>query len=137
MTFQPAEHLFLFTLFNLIRPITRVVVVSAQSRHAYSDGVLCSGDDAVTSFGVVLKAEDELCQHLGIHLGQFDGPDSLYLFARGGREAATVPYLKVRYKRDGERPAGSEAADIGLVNPSASKVEAGRYLAYLRLQTCA
>ena len=81
MALQPAEHLLVPTLLNFIRPITCIVVVTAKSRHADTDGILCAGDDAVAAFGVVLEAEDKLRQHLGIHVGQLNRPYPLYLLA--------------------------------------------------------
>ena len=56
-------------------------MVSAKTWHTDSDGILCSGNDAVTSFWVVLEAEDEFGKHLGVHVGQFYRPNPLYLFA--------------------------------------------------------
>ena len=81
MTFQPTEHFLIVACLYLVGPITRIIMVSAKTWHTDSDGILCSGNDAVTSLWVVLKAKDELCQHLGIHVRQFYGPNPLYLFA--------------------------------------------------------
>ena len=111
-------------------------MVSAQSWHTDSDGILCSGNDAVTSLWVVLEAEDKLCQHLSIHVGQFYRPNPLYLFASGGGEAASFSYFEVRHKRDGKGPAWCEATDIRLVNPSSCQVESGWNLANLTLKAC-
>ena len=83
MALQPAEHSLVATLLNLVGPVACIVVMPAQSRHADADGVLCAGDDAVASLGVVLEAEHQLCQHLCIHVGELDGPYLLYLLACG------------------------------------------------------
>ena len=103
--------------------------MTRETRHTDADSVLSSADDAVAALRVILETEDEPRQHLGVHVGQAIGPHALDGVARACREAATFTHLKCRLQRDGQRPAGSMAGDVGLVNPGTRKIEAGGQLA--------
>ena len=105
-----------------------------QAWHADADAVLCPADDAVAALRVVLEAEDELGEGLGVHVGQLHRPYFLDHVARRGGEAATFTYLEGGLQRDGDGPAGGITRDIGLVDPCASQIEAGGDLAYILFQ---
>ena len=98
----------------------------AQSWHAYSYRVLSSADDACATLGVVLKAEDELCQHLGVHIRQLIRPHFLDHVACRGAQSAAFPNLESRLKRYRYRPSWSKTRNIRLVDPGACKIEACR-----------
>lgn len=78
----------------LLGPEIIVIIMSAQARDTNTDGVLGTGDVAVFTLGVVLEAEDEAGEHLGVHLRELDGPDLLNHLARRGAQATTVSHLK-------------------------------------------
>ena len=78
---------------------------------------------SIFTLGIVLEAEDEAGQHLGIHLGELDGPYLLYHLTRRGAETAAVAHLEGGLEGDGEGPTGMVLADVGLVDPGASEVE--------------
>ena len=117
-------HLIIGTL-DLLGPEIVVIVVTAQTRDADTDRVLRTGDVAVLTLGVILEAEDEAGQHLGIHLGELDGPDLLDHLTGAGAQAAAVAHIKGGLQRDGEGPAGMVLTDVGLVDPSASYIQPG------------
>ena len=77
MVFEPLKDGFVMAGLNLFRPEMVVVPMSAKTRDADADSILCSADDAVITFGVVLKAEHESGQGLWIHVWQLIWPDSL------------------------------------------------------------
>ena len=78
---------------------------------------------SIFTLGIVLEAEDEASQHLGIHLGKLDGPYLLNHLTRRGAETAAVTHLEGGLKRDGEGPTRMVGADVRLINPGAGKVE--------------
>ena len=82
---------------------------------------------SIFTLGIVLEAEDEAGQHLGIHLGKLDGPYLLNHLTRRSAETAAVAHLEGGLEGDGEGPTGMMLADVGLVNPSAGKVESRGY----------
>ena len=110
---------------DLIGPEGVVVVVPAEAGDADADGVLGAGDMAAFALGVVLEAEDEAGEHLGVHIGELDGPDLLDHLTRGGAEAAAVADVEGGLEGDGDGPAGVVAGDVGLVDPGAGEVETG------------
>ena len=110
--------------------------MATEAGNADANGVLRTGDDAVGPLGIVLKAEHQFGQGLGVHVGQLVGPDLLDHVARAGAQAATLSNLKGGLQRDGDGPAGGVLGDVRLVNPGAGKVQAGRYLALGLLEVC-
>ena len=116
-------------LFDAFGPIVCVVVVAAEAWDAYPDCILCSAYDAVVAFGLVFETEHELCQHLGVHIGQSYRPQAMYLLAGGCREAAALKDVEVGHERNGDGPPRGVGADVGLVDPCACKVEACGYAA--------
>lgn len=111
----------------LLGPEIIVIVVTAEAGDADADGVLGTRDMSIFTLGIVLEAEDETGQHLGIHLGKLDGPYLLDHLAGRGTQATTVAHLEGGLEGDGEGPTGMMLADVGLVNPSAGKVESRGY----------
>ena len=122
---EEAEGHLIGGVLDLLGPEIVIIVVTAQARNADADGILGTRDMAVLTLGVVLEAEDQTCQHLGIHLGELDGPDLLDHLAGRGAEAATVSHLKGGLQRDGEGPTGMVLADVGLVDPGTCEIKAG------------
>ena len=123
MVFEPREHGFVVARLDLEGPETVVVVVAAEAGTADADGVLGAGDDAVAALGIVLEAEHELGEHLGIHIRQPVGPDLPDLIARGGRETAALTDFERGLERDGDGPAGGVARHVRLVDPGAGQIE--------------
>ena len=78
----------------LLGPEIVVIVMSAQAGNADTDGVLGSRDMSVLTLGVVLEAEDEASEHLGIHLGELDGPNLLNHLTGRGTQSTTVAHLE-------------------------------------------
>ena len=91
---QETKGHFVGGILYLLGPEVIVIVVTAKARHADTDGVLCAGDVSVLTLGVVLEAEDKAGEHLGIHLGELDGPDLLDHLTRTGAKATAVAHLK-------------------------------------------
>ena len=120
---EPGEDGLIVAVLYLIGPVVIVVIMSTQARDADADGVLGSTDIALMG-GVVLEAEQELGQGLAIAIGELVGPDLLGGIAGGGAHASTLHELYRRLQRDGQCPAGTEAGDIGLVDPGACEVQA-------------
>jgi len=114
----------------LLGPEAVVVVVAAEAGDANANAILRTGDDAVGPLGVVLKAEHQLGQYLGIHIGQLVRPNLANLVAGAGAEAATLSDFEGGLQADGDGPAGGVLGDVGLVNPGAGKVKTGGYLAF-------
>ena len=122
MFFQEAKGHLIGGVLYLLGPEIVVVVVTAQARDTDADGVLCTRDMSVLTLGIILEAENEAGQHLGIHLGQLHGPYLLDHLTRGGAQAAAVAHLEGGLQRDGDGPAGMVHADVGLVDPGAGEV---------------
>ena len=120
---EEAEGHLVIGVLDLLGPEVIVVVVAAEAGDADTDGVLGTGDVAVFALGVVLEAEDEAGEHLGIHLGELDGPDLLDHLARTCAQATTVADFEGGLQRDGDGPAGMVLADVGLVDPGAGEVQ--------------
>ena len=125
--FEEAEGHLVIGALDLLGPEIIVIVVTAEAGDADTDGVLGTGDVTVFALGVVLEAEHEAGEHLGIHLGELHGPYLLDHLTGAGAETAAVAHLKGGLQRDGDGPARMVHADVGLVDPGAGEVEAGRY----------
>ena len=121
--FEEAEGHLVVGALDLGRPEVIVVVVTAEARHADADGVLRTGDMSVLTLGVVLEAEDEAGERLGIHLGELHGPYLLDHLTRRGAQATTVAHLEGGLQGDGDGPAGMVLADVGLVDPGTGEIQ--------------
>ena len=121
--FEEAEGHLIIGALDLLGPEVIVVVVATEAGNADADGVLRTGDMSVLALGVVLEAEDEAGEHLGIHLGELHGPYLLDHLTGGGAQAATVAHLEGGLQGDGDGPAGMVAADVGLVDPGAGEIQ--------------
>jgi hypothetical protein len=73
---EPGEDGLIVAVLYLIGPVVIVIIMSTQAGDADADGVLGSTDIALMG-GVVLEAEQELCQGLAIAIGELVGPDLL------------------------------------------------------------
>ena len=121
--FEEAEGHLIGGVLDLSGPEVIVVVVTAEAGNADADGVLRTGDVAILTLGIVLEAEDEAGERLGIHLGELHGPYLLDHLTRRGAQATTVAHLEGGLQGDGEGPAGMVLADVGLVDPGAGEIQ--------------
>lgn len=121
--FEEAEGHLVIGALNLLGPEVIVIVVAAEAGDADTDGVLGTRDVTVFALGIVLKAEDEAGKHLGVHLGELDGPYLLDHLTSGGAKATTVAHLEGGLKGDGEGPTGMVHTDVGLINPGAGQIQ--------------
>ena len=92
--FEEAEGHLVIGVLYLLGPEVVVVVVTTEAGDADADGVLGSGDVAVFALGVVLEAEDEAGEHLGVHLGELHGPDLLDHLTGAGAKATAVAHIE-------------------------------------------
>lgn len=129
MTLQPREDGLILAGLYLLRPEAVVVVVAAQPRHTDANGILRPADNPVAPLRIVLEAEHQLRQRLGVHVGEAVGPYLANHVARAGGEAATLANLEGGLQTDGQRPAGGVLRNIGLVNPRPRQVQSRRDLA--------
>lgn len=68
--------------------------MTSQTWYADSDGILGTGNDAVVTLRIVLEAEDQTGEHLGIHLWELHRPDLLDHVTGGCGETTSVSYLE-------------------------------------------
>lgn len=92
--FEEAEGHLVIGALDLLGPEVIVVVVAAKAGDADADGVLGTRDVTVFALGIVLEAEHEAGKHLGIHLGELDGPYLLNHLAGRGAQAATIAHVE-------------------------------------------
>ena len=128
MTLHPGENVLVKTGLELIRPETVVIIVTHQSRHTDSYGILCPAHNTIAALRIVLETEHQLGKNLRIHIRQLHRPDLLDHIAGRSRKTATLTYLEGRNQRHGYRPARSMAADVRLVYPGACQIKTGRKL---------
>ena len=74
MALHPRENLLIQTGFKLIRPETIIIIMSHQSRHADTDGILRTTHDTVAALRIVLETEHQLGKNLRIHVRQLHRP---------------------------------------------------------------
>ena len=86
-----------------------VVVMAAQARHANTYCILCSTYEAVLALRIILEAEHEPSQYLGLHIRQLHWPYTLDNVASRRAETATLTYVKSRFQGYGQGPARAMA----------------------------
>ena len=114
MALQPKEDILIIAGLYLLGPETVVIVVAAKARDADAITVLRTGDNAITPFWIVLKAEHQLGQGLRIHIGELVGPNLTDNIAGAGGETATLTHLKSGLQTDGDGPTGGVLAHVRL-----------------------
>ena len=68
--------------------------MTSQTWYADSDGILGTGNDAVVALRIILEAEDQTGEHLGIHLWELHRPYLLDHVTGGCGETTSVSYLE-------------------------------------------